>query len=357
MKRTFTIHLSLCFILISALTSCEKPIDNNPGRVHAASDASQRALLLNEGSWGRNDASITLIDNLHDTLYNNWFETANGRGLGDIAQDIIIYGNRAYATVTFSNSLEVINTTTGQSTRIDLGDRTPRYLTAADGKLFVSCYRPHSVIKIDTATLEIENMCILGAFNPEGIAAIGNRLFVASSYVQTSNSGYRYDSILYVLDASAMRIDTTITVGINPQCVLAIDDNHLAVNYSGDHTGEFSGTAIVNATTLRVSQLNLPFTGIYTANGILYGFCRNGYTQESTATYHRIDPTTLSDITLHISCNTPYGISVDPCNGDIYIFSDGNYTATGDIICHAANGTQRWQVTAGMLPRKAVFIQ
>lgn len=355
MKRLHTIMAVLVAIVAVA---CEKPLEEEHAVVQAAADASPRVLLLNEGSWGNNNASLTFIDNAGSTLDNNWFEAANGRGLGDVAQDIVVYGSKAYVTVTFSNSLEVIDTATGRSTRIDLGDRTPRYMAAADGKLFITCYRPHSVVRVDTASLAVEATCIIGVYNPEGIAAVGGKLFVASSYIQTSSSSYRRDSLLYVVDPTTMQIDTSLVVGLNPQLVVDIDGRYLAVNYSGDYTDGTSGTAIVDATTLTVSQLGLPLTGMCAAAGRLFGFRRDGYSQESTATYHIIDPTTLIVSPLpHLACNTPYGISVDPRNGDIYVFTDGNYTATGDIICYSATGSKRWQASAGRLPRKAVFLQ
>lgn len=346
------------FSFLILFSACEKPLPEDNSQFHAAADASPRVLLLNEGLWGNNNSSLTLIDNVGGTLDNNWFESANGRGLGDVAQDLIVYGSKAYATVTFSNSLEVIDTATGRSTRIDLGDRTPRYIAAADGKLFITCYRPHSVVRIDTATLALEATCIIGAYNPEGIVAVGGKLFVASSYVQTSNSSYRRDSLLYVIDPAAMRVDTTLVVGLNPQLVVDIDGRYLAVNYSGDYTDGSSGTAIVDATTLTVSQLGLPLTGMCAAVGKLVGFSRDGYSQESTATYHRFDPTSfqLSTLTFQLP-NTPYGINVDPRNGDIYVFTDGNYTATGDIVCYSSTGLKRWQASAGRLPRKALFLQ
>lgn len=353
--KSLFLFLPLVFFLFAA---CEKPLPEEDTNLNINPTASSRVVLLNEGSWGNNNSSLTLINNAKGTLDNSWFESANGRGLGDVAQDIIVYGRHAYVTVTFSNSLEVIDTATGHSTRLDLGDRKPRYITAANGKLFVTCYRPHSVVRIDTATLDLEATCILGAYNPEGIAAVGGHLFIASSYVQTSNSSYRRDSLLYVVDPVAMRVDTTLVVGLNPQLVVDIDGRHLAVNYSGDYSDGSNGTAIVDATTLTVSQLDIPLTGMCAANGKLFGFSRDGYSSESTANYYVFDPNTihLSAINAHFP-NTPYGINVDPRNGDIYVFTDGNYTATGDIICYTASGQKRWQASAGRLPRKAVFMQ
>ncbi len=354
MKYTITLAALLSAIL--CLVSCEKPLPTADTNTHVNPTATQRVLVLNEGAWGRNDASLTYIDNADGTLQNLWFASANGRGLGDVAQDIIIYGSRAYATVTFSNSLEVIDTATGSSNRIDLGDHTPRYITATGGKLFVSCYRPHSVVRIDTATLAVEATCILGSFNPEGIAAVDGRLFVASSYVQTSNSSYRRDSLLYVVDPITMHIDTTLVVGLNPQLVVAINDSLLAVTYNGDYSDGSDGTAIINANNLTVRQLDISLTGICAAGGQLYGYHRNGYGAESSATYHRISSATLSSTLIQLPINNPYGMSVDPANGDIYLFSDGNYTANGDIHCFSADGTLRWQSEGGLLPKKAIFM-
>jgi len=340
---------------VLCLVSCEKPLPTDNGNNHVNPTATQRMLVLNEGAWGRNDASLTYIDNADGTMQNLWFANTNGRGLGDVAQDIIIYGSRAYVTVTFSNSLEIIDTATGISTRIDLGDRTPRYIAASGGKLFVTCYRPHSVVRIDTATLAVEATCILGSFNPEGIAAVAGRLFVASSYVQTANSSYRRDSLLYVVDPVTMQIDTTLVVGLNPQLVVGIDDNLLAVTYTGDYSDGSDGAAIVDATTLAVHHLDIPLTGICAANGQLYGYHRIGYGAESTATYYRISTSTYAAATIPLTLGNPYGISVDPLNDDIYIFSDGDYTANGDIYCYSSAGALRWQSEAGILPKKAIF--
>jgi len=75
-------------------------------------------LILNEGGWGRNNAGISRIDAALGNSVPNFFADNNGRGLGDVAQDLIIAGGKAYATVTFSNSLEVMDPATGKSTRI-----------------------------------------------------------------------------------------------------------------------------------------------------------------------------------------------------------------------------------------------
>ena len=82
-----------------------------------ALDASN-LLVLNEGGWGSNNAGISRVDVSNNTATVNYFADNNGRGLGDVAQDILLADGKAFITVTFSNSLEIMNTATGKSTRI-----------------------------------------------------------------------------------------------------------------------------------------------------------------------------------------------------------------------------------------------
>ena len=44
-------------------------------------------------------------------------------------------------------------------------------------------------------------------------------------------------------------------------------------------------------------------------------------------------------------------------NGDIYLFSDGNYLANGTVFCFKQNGDLRFMLEAGMLPKKTIFLK
>lgn len=352
MNRMYVI-LAACIVSIVA---CERSPYKPDTDLDGDATASPKALLLNEGAWGNNNAELSLLDNRYGQLQVEWFSEANQRGLGDVAQDMVVYGSKAYVTVTFSNSLEVVDTATGKSQRIDLGERQPRYIATSDGNLYITCYRPHSVICIDTAGLQVKNECRLGDFNPEGIVMAGGRLYVASSFVQDENSDFLRDSVLYVIDPLSMTVTGKVVVGLNPQLVVAVDDNYLAVNYSGDYTPGSDGTAIVNTTTGEVAQLGLCFSGMCAYNDSLYGYVRQGYGSGSTAEYYRVDPATLSGAKIPITVGNPYGISVDPANGDIYVTTDGNYISDGDLMRYSPLGSLKWKITAARLPKKLLFM-
>lgn len=65
-------------------------------------------LILNEGSWGYNDSELSLFNTASGQMNNNAFAQSNGRGLGDVGQDLLHYGSKIYATVSCSNSIEVM---------------------------------------------------------------------------------------------------------------------------------------------------------------------------------------------------------------------------------------------------------
>ena len=358
MKRKLQRTIVLCGLLLAA--ACTPAVEEKPQSTASDMSASARVWLLNEGSWGANNASITRFDNRTGEVENDWFARCNGRGLGDLAQDMVAYGSKVYVTVSESGSLEVVDTASGRSQRVDLGDRYPRYLAACDGKLYVSCYNPHSVIRIDTASLEVEATCSLGDYNPEGMAVAGQWLMVASSNASDSRGVYTYDSVLYAIDLATFAQPQRIAVGCNPQRVAPLDDHRVVVNYWGDYGMRAPGSAVVDVTDMSVKQLNVAYSNFTIYKGQVYGYVTTYSPDYSTkqTRYVRQDVATLSatDLLADDAVKGAYSIAVDPANGDLLIASDGDYVATGTLYCFDQHGNPRWHHAVGMFPSRFVFI-
>lgn len=354
----FSIFSFLAFALLFA--ACEKDNNSSDGNEIDVTTGATKILVLNEGSWGSNNAAISALDPKHREIEVDWFASANGRGLGDVAQDLLSYGSKVYATVTFSNSLEVINPQTGLSTRVDLGNHRPRYIAADGGKLYITCYNPCSVIRLDTATLSIEATCPLGTFQPEGIAVANGKAFVASSNISDNAGNYSYDDKLYIIDLATFANPSSITVGSNPQLVMNLTDGKLIVNYWGNYNDQPAGTAIVDVNTLSVTQTGQPLTSLSVYNGKAYGYSTTydaSYNQ--TINYAVINANGAIEafpFTPNLDEN-PYGLSIDPFNGYFYLFTDGNYTANGSVLCFSPTGEKCFAREASMLPKKAVFLK
>lgn len=342
-------------LIFMILVSCEK--ENTSGNTPTP-QSKVNALVLNEGNWGSNNSTLTAIDITDGSLVaNDWFSACNGRGLGDVAQDMLLYGSKVYVTVTFSNSLEVIDTASGLARRVELAGMRPRNIAAANGKLYVSCYNPRSVVRIDTATLNVEATCSLGDYQPEGLAVCDGKLFVTSSFIQDGQD-YRYDDKIYVIDLATFANPQTVTVGANPQDIMVIADGKVIVNYWGDYGSHPAGTAIIDATTLDVNPTGQALSRLAVYNRKAYGYVTE-YDADwnQTVSYKTIDANgNVGNFPFSVSISeNPYGITVNPANGDIYVLTDGNYSANGSLYCYTTEGSLKFTLEAGLLPKKVVF--
>lgn len=366
MKRT--LRIAALLMMAFAVAACEKePLsEGTTEQIEALQAPKNHAIILNEGDKiGR--ASLSFLNLATGTLTNEWFYANNSRNLGALGGDVVVYGSKAYVTVSVSGTLEVIDTATGVSQQYDLGNRYPNRLTAHDGKLYITCHNPRSVMRIDTTSPGItEALCLLGDYNPEGIAALNGRLFVASSYVDDGTGNINYDNKLYVIDINEFNIDSILIVPTNPQNVLPVDNNHIVVNgwgvwdmNNGSTIGE--GTAVIDAQTLAVATSPQLITRMATRNGMVYGYASTCDEQwHQTIAFLTFNPTTLETSSLSIRLDdgdtyNPYCIAVHPDNGDIYVATDGYYTSNGDLYCFAPDGTRRWRNGVGLLPSKIVF--
>lgn len=355
----FNFHFPILALAL-LFAACEKEEKPDNGDETDVTSGATKVLILDEGSWGANNAALSALDPKHREMTIDWFSSVNGRGLGDVAQDLLLYGSKVYATVTFSNSLEVIDPKSGNATHVDMGSRNPRYIAADGGKLYITCYNPCSVVRVDTASLAIEATCTLGAFHPEGIAVANGKAFVASSNISDAAGQYSYDDKLYVVDLATFSDPTTVTVGSNPQMVQNLTDGKIIVNYWGNYYDQPAGTAIVDIATLAVSQASQALSSMAVYNGKAYGY---------STTYDEYYNQTINFAVVNANGSAeafpftptlqenPYGISIDPFNGYFYIFTDGNYTANGSVHCFSPSGQKCFVREAGMLPKKAVFLK
>lgn len=357
--------LSLALVAVS-MTACQKeqptPIDNPSGDTPdpVISDPLRGvALVLNEGTWGANEASISLLLDTTGEMVNNWFSLKNGRGLGDVAQDMVAYGNKIYVTVWGSNSLEVIDRNTSRSRRVSLGDRGPRYIATHNGKLYITCYNPNSVIRIDTATLQIEATCQLGDYNPEGIAIANGKIFVASQKMGLGNNEYQFDDKVYIVDLATFSTSATATVGINPNKVMVYNSQYVVVNCFGNYVASTYSyvdpkVAFINTQTNDVTLYDINLTDFDVYDNAVYGFSTSG---DNMYTILRGDPRTITQVFDHIENGVePYKINIHPGTGDEYLTTTGGYTAYGDVRFTSFDRTRTWSSQVGMLPSKVVFL-
>lgn len=178
------------------------------------------ALVLCEGLWGYNNSTIDkyIID--EGIVYNNYFSLANpGLVLGDIANTIALKGDTGYIAVTGSNSIEIMDTKTGNSYgRIILeGNLGPRHIYILNDTLaFFTCIFENSLRAFNPSSFSLLEKKLTVGPAPEGLDGLEAYLFVANSGYGDYFSEHSKASTISVIDAIAFEEKLTLKTGTNP---------------------------------------------------------------------------------------------------------------------------------------------
>jgi DNA-binding beta-propeller fold protein YncE len=95
-------------------------------------------------------------------------------------------------------------------------------------------------------------------------------------------------------------------------------------------------------------------------NGALYatgGYYGSQYVRKlSTTDFKQESANFVTDGT---SITMPYGINVDPANGDVYITDAKDYVTSGEVFCFDKNGKKKFSfsTTPAVNPSTIVFIK
>lgn len=327
------------------------------------------AYVLNTGNWGGNDASIQYLDFQTGKLSEDLYAAANGEGLGDLGQDLCVYGSKIYVTVSGSSKVVIMDRKCKvlKSIPVATEDGTPvepRYMAACEGKVYFTAY-DGTVSRIDTTSMAIDGKLNLidagaqtGYDHPEAITSANGKLYV-------NISGYSKGKWLAVVDAASFTKLKDIEVMLNPytQCITA-EDGYVYFVSNGNYAGSPSLTPGQNiyGTMQRLDpetdQVEQVCRATYIANAgeKMYILYSEYYMPDVARAYVRDlktgDEQEFMDMADLQSAN---GLAVDPASGDVYVF-DVPYGAASDVHVYGADGTYKRTFEAGKSTSKMVFV-
>lgn len=317
--------------------------------------------LLNEGNMGSNKATIDFYDIEGDSIIRDIYPQVNPnvvKELGDVGNDIAIYGNRLYAVINVSGKLEVMDTQARRIGQVDVPNC--RSLAFHDGYAYLTSYagpvdygNPNYaqrgyVAKIDTATLQVIDTCQVG-YQPNGIACDGQYLYVANS------GGYmapRYDSTVSVINLTTFREERRINVAPNLDAmVFDAEHNVLYVNSAGDYIHQPARLYKVDLNTSEISSLNFAASKMCLVDGMLYYYSFEYCGNLTTVGKYNTKTQTRETLSLNADdLRTPYGIFVEYEGGDIYVTDARDYVTPGTLYRFNANGELLSKHRTGDIP-------
>ena len=329
--------------------------------------------LLNEGNMNMNKASLDYYDYATGVYRRNVYGEANPEatlGLGDMGNDLGIYGSKLYAVINNSNKVEVMDVRTTKRLKV-IDIKNCRYITFANGKAYVSSYdgeiqigevSPNGFIaEIDTATFAITRTVQVGR-QPEEMAVVGDKLYIANS------GGYSqpdYERTVSIIDLNTFTKIGDIEVADNLHRLKADSYGNLYVSSRGDYFNVPSRLFVIDTQTDAVKKTfdivcsNLTIVG---DTAYIIGSEFNYITFDQTNSYSMINvktETLLEDSFLPEAVSDaikiPYGIAVDPVSGHVYITDVVDYISPGKLYCIDKEGNTVFTVTTGDIPAHIAF--
>jgi hypothetical protein len=365
-------------LLAIALASCRKSPKPTPEttttRFPADANASPKGVyVLNEGNLGSNKASLDYLDytkGVYDLNLYNQTNPSITKGLGDVGNDIGVYGSKVYIVVNNSNKVEVLDL----ATNIHLGQvdiTNCRNVTFTNGKAYVSAYLgtvgnandPNGVVdEIDTAALTITRQVTVGR-QPEQMAIVNQKLYVANSGAYSPGN---YEHTVSVIDLKSFSVTKLIDVAINLDHCIASKYGRLYVTSRGDSYSIPSDLYVIDTNTdTVVRNFNLPASNLWIDDNTAYVYATdfNFNTGQTTITYNMIDLNADTLLNTHFitdgtdkQIQVPYGIAVNPATKEVLVTDAKDYVTPGTLYCFDPSGKKLWSTTTGDIPGHFAFV-
>lgn len=354
------LSITACCMAASVFVSCNE--DDEP--ILPEDKVTNGCYVLNEGNFQTNSANLAIYNpNTKERTYNV-FESANGRKLGDTAQDMLIYGSKKYIAVYGSQKIEVIDNQDKSIITINKGldDKAlqPRSFTAYQGKVYVTLFDGY-VACIDTTSLAIQKEVKVGR-NPEGIVVANNKLYVANSGGMDYNKPIGYDKTVSVIDPVSFKVINTIEVIINPNQLVVDSENNVYLISMGNYDDILNTLQCIDSKTDKVKVIDkFNATTMAICNNTLYAIYgqyeapKAEFIKYNTSKEEIISHNFITDGTqMGSPANTFYKIKVDTYTETVYIIS-ATSKENADIYVFNSAGKLSDKFDAGGLSTAGVY--
>lgn len=334
--------------------------------------------LVNEGNMGSNKCTLDYFDYFTGLYARNFYAERNPnviKELGDVGNDIGVYGSKLYVVVNCSHKVEVMDARTGvRLGQIDIPNC--RYVRFHRGKAYISSYvgpvqidpsaPKGAVYEADTLTLQVTRKVTVG-YQPEEMEIVDDYMYVANS------GGYRapvYDNTVSVIQMIDFKQVRQIPVAINLHRMKKDRYGKLWVSSRGDYQKRRSCLCVLEKrrTSNRVEvtdTLDIACSNMVIAGDSLFYYATewNDYTSSNTISYGIIDVRTKRRVSENFitdgsekDITIPYGIAVHPETGDIFVTDAKNYVSSGTLHCFTRHGKRKWSVRTGDIPAHITFL-
>lgn len=303
----------------------------------------RKVMLINEGNFGRGNASISAYVPAKKAAYQQIFSGANeDRRLGDVGQSISAHDNYYYIVVNASGYIAVIDTVDMRITDSIQGNMVaPRYMAMSDGKGFVTDLYTNKLWVVNLQTNQEEGHISL--------PGSGKRVLSWQDLIVVSIG----DQIAMV-NPILSQLDTIINMGSTVEGIVEAKDGALWVLTSGNSNRM--------AELIRLSP-GLGQTEAYTVSNQKPGYLTINpnsntlyYVEDDGIYSAQYDGSSISRNKVYSILNeNVYAFEVDPSNGELYLVDALDFDQRSDVYRISSSGILLDEFKAGIITSDFYF--
>lgn len=327
--------------------------------------------VLNEGPMGQNKSSLDFLCFQKGVYIHDIYADRNPyqvKELGDVGNDLLVYGSKLYIVLNQSHKVEVVNAY--GATRIGKVDIPNGRYAMGNGKyVYISSYSQAEmgkkealgkIYRIDTASLQISGEIEVG-YQPEQMVIRDGKLYVANS------GGYmtpNYDKTVSVINLATFKEEKKIDVAVNLDKMLLDGANNIWISSRGNYA-DISSSLYVLTPQEEVIPVPVGCSNMAIYGNKLYYISSvwNNEAKAMTYQYGVINTQTRQKEAENFipaeyiaKIKAPYGLAIHPKTGDIYVTDADNFVAQGKLYTFSQKGELLWEVTAGFVPAHFAFL-
>lgn len=204
------------------------------------SNGSSRLFILNEGAYP-GASTLDLLDFKTNKYFADVFGQANPevpQGLGNTGNDMAVVDGNLWVLMNASNQVAVLSLPSCKLLRT-LNVDSPRHICTDDQYVYISSYGAAvyggdpvegKVYRVSRSSFESQTVSV--GFQPEGVAIIGNKLYVANS----GGYNYTHDNRIIVIGLDQFKIEGQWELPVTNLNGLLTNGKTLWVNTYGEST-------------------------------------------------------------------------------------------------------------------------
>ncbi|MBO4635153.1 MAG: hypothetical protein J5669_07260 [Bacteroidales bacterium] len=344
-------------VLAAIAVSCTKEnVSGNNDPADINQEVGEKLFILNQGAYPA-CSTLDVLDLSTNTYTADFFGKANPDvtdGMGNTGNDMAIVGDKLWVAMNASNQVAILDPATGEL-ELFLALDSPRYILAQGDYVYVTSYgsavwggAPAKGL-VYRVTANFSNKGIPVGYQPEGLAILGDKLYVANS------GGYNEekDNTITVIGLDGFNVTGTLEMPVHNLNRLFAAGGKLWLSTYDTYAADYSVTEAASLGSVTADGTYTAIPNVYPAIitcvvDTLYAASGNQL-WKIAATDSSVTPITLKDKSGEPFAFTyAYGIAVHPVSGDIYVADPGYFTGDSLLHCFGPDGIHKWQVTTGV---------